>query len=72
MCKIHENKDRGNPKTETSHYPQRMHMFYVCFAGVVNFLSLFCHELQALLKTTYNLMRKGRVFHWGTEHTGSF
>ena len=35
------------------------------FAGVVNFLSMFCPELQKLLKPIYDLTRKGRPFHWG-------
>ena len=30
------------------------------FAGVVNFLSMFCPELQKLLKPIYDLTRKGR------------
>ena len=42
------------------------------FAGVVNFLSLFCAELQELLKPIYGLMRKGRVFHWGIEQQEPF
>ena len=37
------------------------------FAGVVNFLSIFCPELQKLLKPIYNLTRKGRPFNWGKE-----
>ena len=32
------------------------------FAGVVNFLSMFCPELQKLLKPIYDLTRKGRIF----------
>ena len=32
------------------------------FAGVVNFLSMFCSELQKLLKPIYDLTRKGRTF----------
>ena len=30
------------------------------FMGMVNFLNLFCPELQKLLKPIYNLTRKGR------------
>ena len=30
------------------------------FAGMVNFLGLFCPELQKLFKPTYYLTRKGR------------
>ena len=32
------------------------------FAGVVNFLSMFCPELQKLLKPIYDLTRKGNHF----------
>ena len=42
------------------------------FAGVVNFLSMFCPELQKLLKPIYNLTRRGRSFHWGKEQQDSF
>ena len=42
------------------------------FAGVVNFLSMFCPELQKLLKPIYELTRKGRPFHWGKEQQDSF
>ena len=37
------------------------------FAGMVNFVSIFCPELQKLLKPIYNLTRKGRQFIWGEE-----
>ena len=37
------------------------------FAGMVNFLSMFCPELQKLLKPIYDLTRKGRQFIWGKE-----
>ena len=42
------------------------------FAGVVNFLSIFCSELQKCLKPIYDLTRKGRPFHWGKEQQDSF
>ena len=42
------------------------------FAGVVNFLSMFCPELQKLIKSIYDLTRKGRPFHWGKEQQDSF
>ena len=42
------------------------------FAGVVNFLSMFCPELQKLLKPIYDLTRKGRPFYWGKEQQDSF
>ena len=44
----------------------------ISFAGVVNFLSMFCPELQKLLKPIYDLTRKGRPFYWGTEQQDSF
>ena len=37
------------------------------FTGIVNFLSIFCPELQKLLKPTYDLTRKGRQFIWEKE-----
>ena len=42
------------------------------FAGVANFLSMFCPELQKLLKPIYDLTRKGRPFIWGKEQQDSF
>ena len=42
------------------------------FAGVVTFLSMFCPELQKLLKPIYDLTRKGRAFNWGKEQQDSF
>ena len=35
------------------------------FVGMVNFLSMFCPELQKLLKPIYNLTREDRPFVWG-------
>ena len=43
-----------------------------CFAGMVNFVSMFCPELQKLLKPIYNLARKGRQFIWGKEQQTLF
>ena len=37
------------------------------FVGMVYFLSMFCPELQKLLKPIYKLTRKGRPFIWGKE-----
>ena len=42
------------------------------FTGVVNILSMFCPELQKLLKPIYDLTRKGRPFYWGKEQQDSF
>ena len=38
------------------------------FRGMVNFVSIFCPELQGLLKLIYDLTRKGRHFIWREEH----
>ena len=42
------------------------------FAGVVNFLSMFCPKLQKLLKPIYDLTRKERPFNWGKGKQDSF
>ena len=42
------------------------------FAGMENFLSLFCPELQKLLKIIYDLTRKGRQFIRGEEQQLAF
>ena len=42
------------------------------FVGMINFLSMFCPELQKLLKPIYNLTRKGRPFILGKEQQESF
>ena len=42
------------------------------FAGMENFLSIFCQDLQGLLKPIYDLTRKDRPFHWGQEQQVAF
>ena len=42
------------------------------FAGMVNFVSIFCPELQRLLKPIYDLTRKGRQFVWGKKQQDAF
>ena len=42
------------------------------FAGMVNFLSMICPELQKLLKPISDLTRKGRHFIWGKEQEEVF
>ena len=42
------------------------------FAGLVNFLSIFCPESQKLLKLIYDLTRKGRQFIWEEEQKLAF
>ena len=41
-------------------------------ASVVNFVSIFCPELQKLLKPIYELTKKGRPFVWGEEQQKTF
>ena len=42
------------------------------FCGVVNYLSLFCPDLQVLLRPIVELTRKGRPFVWGQEQEKAF
>ena len=42
------------------------------FTGIVNFVSIFCPELQKLLKPIYKLTKKGRPFIWGDEQQRAF
>ena len=42
------------------------------FTGIVNFVSIFCPELQKLLKPIYKLRKKGRPFVWGDEQQKAF
>ena len=42
------------------------------FAGMINFLSIFCHDLQKLLKPIYDLTKKGRSFIWEQEQQIAF
>ena len=52
--------------------PPKTHKGCRSFAGVVNFLSLFCPVLQKLLTPIYDLIRRGRPFNWGKEQQDSF
>ena len=42
------------------------------FMGMVNYVSIFCLELQNLLNPIYDLTRKGRQFIWGEEQQKAF
>ena len=42
------------------------------FAGMVNFLSIFCQDLRKLLKPIYDLTRKDRLFNWQQEQQTTF
>ena len=52
--------------------PPTMAKQYKSFAGMVNFVSIFCQELQKLLKPIYDLTRKGKQFVWGIEQENAF
>ena len=52
--------------------PPKMQKGCRSFMGMVNFLSMFCSELQKLLKPIYDLTRKGRPFLWEEEQQKSF
>ena len=39
---------------------------------MVNFVSMFCPELQKLLKPIYDLTKKGKPFLWGKEQQEAF
>ena len=45
---------------------------YKSFARMVNFVSIFCPELQKLLKPIYDLTRKGRPYVWAEEQQKAF
>ena len=40
--------------------------------GMVNILSIFCQDLQGLLKPIYDLTRKNRPFYWGHDQQMAF
>ena len=42
------------------------------FVSMVNFVSIFCLELQKLIKPIYELTKKGRPFVWGDEQQKTF
>ena len=42
------------------------------FVGMVNFVNIFCPELQKLLKLIYDIARKGRQITWGEEQQHPF
>ena len=68
MCETTKEQTRRNSEATTTKTPKGCRSF----ADVVNFLSMFCPELQKLLKPIYDLTRKGRPFNWGKEQPDSF
>ena len=63
MCETAEKQIRSIKKLQPPKTPKGCRSF----AGVVNFLSMVCPELQKLMKPIYDLTRKGRPFNWGKE-----
>ena len=55
-------------KIPTPHTPQQCKSF----CGVVNYLALFCPDLQTLLKPIIVLTRKEIPFQWGKEQEEAF
>ena len=68
MCTTLEEQVGGHTKTTTPNHGKSCRSF----AGMVNFLSMFCPDLQKLLKPIYDLTRKGRPYIWGKEQQDSF
>ena len=68
MCETIEEQARGYSKFEAPYNSKRLQNL----AGVVNFVSIFCLELQKLLKLIYELTKKGRPFVWGGEQQKVF
>ena len=68
MCKTIKKSNRGYSEIKASYNNQRMSKF----AGMVNFISIFCPKLQKLLKPIYDLTRKGKQFLWEEEQQKAF
>ena len=68
MCTTTEKQARSYTKTTAHFHSERLQK--LCRDG--KFLSMFCPELQKLLKPIYDLTRKGRPFIWGKEQQDSF
>ena len=68
MCTTLKEQVRSYTKASASNYGKRLQKF----TGMINLLSMFCPELQKLLKPIYDLTRKGRPFVWGKEQQDSF
>ena len=42
------------------------------FCGLVNYLSMFCKDLQKILKPIYEFIRKTMPFYWSEVHQKAF
>ena len=68
MCTAPEEQTGSNPEVKAPTNQKGCRSF----AGVVNFVNIFCPGLQTLLKPTYELTKKGRPFVWGDEQQKAF
>ena len=68
MCKTLKKQVRSYTKTSASNYVKRLQKF--CQNDEL--FSMFCPELQKLLKPIYDLTRKGRPLVWGKKQQDSF
>ena len=68
MCTTLEKQVGSYTKIATPFHGERLQE--LCRDG--KFLSMFCPELQKLLKPIYDLTRKGRPFIWGKEQQEPF
>ena len=68
MCETIKEQVRGYSKFEAPYNSKGCRGF----AGVVNVVSIFCPELQKLLKPIYDLTKKGRPFVWEEEQQKAF
>ena len=68
-----KNRCKISPKKCQLFRPELQYMGNTIFVqDLVNFLSMFCPELQKLLKPIYDLTRKGWQFIWGEEQQTAF
>ena len=66
MCEATEKQVRSIQKLQPPKTPKGC----ISFAGVVNFLSMFCPELQKLLKPIYDLTRNRETISLGKRAAG--
>ena len=68
MSETFEKQARGYSKFKAPYNSKRLQKLCQCS----ELLSIFCPELQKLLKPIYELTRKGRPFDWGEEQQKAF
>ena len=68
MCKTLKKQVGSYSKAEAPITPKGCKSF----AGMVNFVSMFCPELQKLLKPIYDVTKKGKPFLWEKEQQNAF